>query len=270
MVARRIRHVALLALTTFFVAVSATALADDVTRTEFADLVAQARNGDVAGLEGVTSVEGAPVDVAPLLAGTSAEREARLETLRRELATTTTPSLDSEQLRAEAEAIVSNPPFSAEATSDSGLLGRIVDFFARLLGNDAAQGVALLIVAVTALLIAIPLLNRRVTRRQSAATAVPEPGPRTDYRTEAESAAAQGEFAAAVRMLFLDGAEHLEQSRAVPDAATTSTATVRRLAGDQRFLDRFDEIAYGGLPADNADVDQARAGWQRLKERWSG
>ena len=72
-----------------------------------------------------------------------------------------------------------------------------------------------------------------------------------------------------MRLLFLDGAQHLQTIGSVKNAATTSTATVRRMTDDEAFLNRFDEIAYGGAAADERDVAQARTSWQRLKQRWA-
>ncbi|MCP4966907.1 MAG: hypothetical protein GY926_16965, partial [bacterium] len=80
-------------------------------------------------------------------------------------------------------------------------------------------------------------------------------------------AEAHGDLDEAIRLLFLDGVDHLEKNDVVSSAATTSTATVRRLSNETTFLDTFDEVAYGGVPAQPDDVVEARTAWGRLKAR---
>jgi hypothetical protein len=244
------------------------AVAEDVTGAEFRARVDRAISGEESALRSVTAVDGVPVDGAALLDGQPTMRRSRLNTLQNLLESAPSSGLDGDALQKQAEEIVTNPPYSAELAADGSLFGRILDFLGRLFGNDAAQGLALLIVALIALAIAVPVLNRIATRsRGSESPEAREPQRRADYQAEAVAAEAQGDFATAVRMLFLDGVDYLESARAVPDAGTTSTATVRRISGDADFLDRFDEIAYGGARAGSADVGQARSGWQRLKRR---
>jgi hypothetical protein len=268
LVAKRTRPVALLALTLALVILPGAAGAEDVGTAEFAERVDRAIAGDESALRAVTAIEGTPVDGEALVAG-DPSRQNRLDTLH-QLLQYAPADRDADALRGQAEAIVTNPPYSAELAADSGVLARIIDFLGRLLGNGAAQGLALLVVALIALAVAIPLLNRIATRRQSnTPRPVADTQQRPSYAAAAEEAAAHGDFATAVRMLFLDGVEHLEARRAVPDAGTASTATVRQISGNEAFLDRFDEIAYGGSPAGNADVGEARSGWQRLKRKFT-
>jgi hypothetical protein len=269
LVAKRIRTVALLALTVALAILPGAAGAEDVSTAEFADRVDQAIAGDESALRAVTAIAGTPVDGEALVAGEPALRQNRLDTLH-QLLQSAPADLDADALRRQAEAIVTNPPYSAELAADNGVFARIIAFLGRLFGNDAARGLALLVVALITLAVAIPLLNRIATRRQpNGPRPVAAIQQRPSYEAAAEEAAGRGDFAAAIRMLFLDGVEHLEAHRAVPDAGTTSTATVRQISGDEAFLDRFDEIAYGGSPAGFADVGEARSGWQRLKRKFT-
>lgn len=246
------------------------AAAEDVDAEEFAARVERALGGDETDLRAVTAVDGGPVAGETLLADNPDEQRARLETLRDLISSEVGFELDAAEIREQAEEIVTNPPYSAEVANDGGLFARVFDFLSRLFGNEAAQGLALLIVALAALAVAIPVFNRIASRRQRReADPIATEASRVDYTTAAEKATERGDFAEAVRMLFLDGVEHLEASRAVPDAGTTSTAAVRRLSGNESFLDRFDEIAYGGSPAGEADVKEAHSGWQRLKRRFT-
>jgi hypothetical protein len=245
------------------------AQAGDVSGSEFSRLVTEAPDNPaaLAVLTGVTSVDGVPVDMATVLDGSPADQASRLKSLAR-LTGAPDSGLDGDSVRAQAEDIISKPPFSAKAASSDDLLSRVFAFIGDILDNPAGRGIGLVVIALIALLAGYLALNRMVTRRW-----VPESAPGSiavvpeDYRTQADTAEASGDFAAAVRLLFIDGTHRLERLHAVRDADVASTATVRPLAGDNRFLDRFDEIAYGGAAAQRDDVAAARRGWDALARR---
>jgi hypothetical protein len=246
--------------------VTAAAHASDVSADEFNRLVTEAADsGDTGELAEVTSIDGAPVDMTAVLDGSARDLAARLDSLSqlgdgRE-------RFDGRVLRDQAGEILSNPPFSAEVASNSSLLGRLVEFVGRLFSGTGARGVGLLAIAGITLAAGFLTLDRLVTRRR-ATVAAPTTSPTpVDYRSRAEKAASTGAFAEAVRFLFVDGAHSLAAMKVVPDAATTTTATVRRLTDDDRFLERFNEIAYGGATAESDDVAQARLSWDHLKRR---
>lgn len=248
-----------------------TASAEDVSTAEFAELVDRAVAADTGGLVEVSSVDSIPVDINDLiLSGSLDEREIRLETLRRVLSDSSATDLDSSVLRSDAREIISNPPYSASASGGDSWLERVVEFLATILGNSAVPGIAILVVIVIALVIAIPVLNGVTGRRQAEGKPTLEPSQRVDFGAAATEAEERGDHRAAVRLLFLDGAKHLEANKVVANAATTSTTTVRRISEETEFLDRFDEIAYGGSDAQSTDVSQARTAWQRLKDRTWG
>jgi hypothetical protein len=243
------------------------AAANDVSADEFAHLVAEAvSGGSLADVTAVTSIDGQPVDMKALLDGTTREREARLETLNR-LIGSAPPGFDGDTLRNQARAITSKPPFAAEVASNNGIFSRIISFIADALSTTAARGFGLVIIIALAFIVGYIVLDRAVTRRQVTSASTGPPIPSVDYRAAADTAAAGGNYAEALRMLFMDGAEHLQRLKAVPDAATTSTATVRPLADNPRFLDRFDAVAYGGAAAMSDDVADARRSWDALQER---
>ncbi len=265
--ARPLRVLFLAALFLLFIG-PGTADAGDVTAEEFVDLVDRAAAADLGDLTDVTSVNSVPVDIDDLiLSGSLDERETRLESLRLELSEFDTPDLDAADLRNEADRILSNPPYTAGTAGNNGIMVRVLEFLGRILGNDAAQGIAIVVVIIVGLLIAIPILDRIARRRQTNGEQAPEPIETINYESEAEAAASRGDHEAAVRLLFLDGADHLERNHVVANAATISTSTIRRLSDETGFLDRFDEIAYGGSDAASTDVSQARTAWQRLKNR---
>lgn len=245
------------------------ALGEDVTTAELSQLITDAA-GDRdsrARLFEVTSLDGQPIDMGAVLGGGAADEASRLDALRDLLVDPEPTSLDGLELRAEAAEIVSKPPFTAAPVTAPGILDRLWTFMSGLFGNDGVQGLALVAIVVIALVVAIPVLNRLVGRRNQLPDEIAASTVRRDFYAEAQDAAATGDHEAAVRLLFLDGADYLESRQLVPNAATTSTSTVRPMARETHFLDRFDEIAYGGDIAASQDVDEALSAWQRLKRR---
>ena len=246
---------------------STAASAADVSAEEFARIAAEAEStGTVDQLAAVTSIDGKPVDLASLIDASPREQGARIAALAR-ISAATPGGLDSATLRDQARDITSKPPFAAEEAANSGILSRVVTFIADALNTSGARGLGLIVIVGVAFAVGYVILDRVVARRQAVAAA---PGPAkhpVDYRAEADTAAAAGDYAGALRMLFMDGAQHLEQLRVVRNAATTSTATVRPLAESPRFLDRFDAVAYGGDTALSDDVTEARRSWEALQKR---
>jgi hypothetical protein len=222
--------------------------------------------GSVDQLVGITSIDGNPVDMTVVLDASPAQLQTRLETLKLIIAAGR-PDFDGATLRDQARDIVSKPPFSAGVVSNNGILSRIVRFIGDLFSSTSAQGLGLAVIVAVALVIGYLVLDRTVAHKQAVASAAHPTPPSVDYRAEADAAAAGGDFAGAVRLLFQDGARHLEQLDVVLDAATTSTATVRPLTNERHFLDRFDAIAYGGAKAQGDDVAEARRSWDALTNR---
>ena len=271
MVALARSRAAIAAVVLLLFALPVTAEAEEVTTAELAQLIADAAEDQESRnrLLEVTSLDGEPIDMGAILSADAEDDASRLDTLEGLLADRKTTSLDGAELRTEAADIVSKPPFTAAAASSSSILDRLWRFISSLFGNDGAQGLALIAIVVVALLVAIPVLNRLVVRRHDQPNEVTMKPVRRDFYAEAQNAAATGDHEAAVRLLVLDGADYLESRRVVPNAATTSTATVRPIATETHFLDRFDEIAYGGDAAVSQDVGEAISSWQRLKRRFT-
>jgi hypothetical protein len=252
----------------FLLTPSVPAAADDVSGLELSQLVdaAQDSNQARADLDTITSVDGTAVDMGLVLDGL-ADDDTRLDTLNRLLRDSDPQRLDGPALRSEAAEILSNPPYAAEVAGNSSVFDRLWRVIAGLFGNGAIQGLSFVAIVAIALLVAIPVINRLVGRRQRLPEEAVASVAARDFAAEAVNAAGSGDFDEAVRLLFLDGAEYLERQRVVPSAATTSSSTVRPIVTDTRFLDRFDEIAYGGAEAANDDVHEARTSWQQLKRR---
>jgi len=249
-------------------AASPAARATDVSAEGFVRLAKEAADsGDTRELTDVTSIDGQPIDMAAILTGSRTVRQQRLESLAK-ITFVEQERLDGDALQTEAADITSHPPYTAKLADDTGVLARIGRFIADLFSQPGMDVLGFLVILAVAFLGGYLLLDRLVTRRYQAAPTSPSSAPAaTDYQAQAEPAARTGDFAAAVRLLFMDGARWLEQLEVVRSAATTTTAAVRPLADDSRFLDRFDEIAYGGSDAGSDDVSGARRSWDVLKNK---
>ncbi len=243
------------------------ALAVDVSTDDFTRLVAGAvESNHFESLADITSINGQPIDISRILDGAPADVKNRLTTLGH-VAEGPEGQLDADTLRAQADEIVSNPPYSAEAASGVGILARIARFVESAFSNSATQGIGLIILLGLVFLAAFLILDRLVDRPMHVGQASTPTVTEVDYRSQAQAAAASGDFSGAVRLLFIDGSHLLEGLNVVRDAGVTSSATVRPLAEDHDFLDRFDEIAYGGAEAHGEDVTQARDSWDALGTR---
>ena len=149
----------------------------------------------------------------------------------------------------------------------------IADFF-----NDVAvkvpggPGVFYTLLGALVLLVAALLARGSISRRAAASvraarahsTAREDPG---DLEREAERAAAAGEWETAVRLRFRAGLLRLDARDVIEYRPSLTTGEVRRAIFSPAF-DRvgadFDEIAYGGRPAGEADERASREGWGRV------
>lgn len=251
---------------------SQAAVAQEVSTPEFSTLVENAQEdpGATSQLREIRSIDGFETDMAQIIDGSTSNQQHQISSLDRLVDETTDAARSADELRTEARDIVSEPPFNAEQAVGTGLLEQVVNFLARVLSGDGMTGIALFIVAAVALAIAVPVLLRMARVREQSGSA-PEvataAASNPNYAEAAGQAEANGDFDRAIRLLFLDGVDYLEQVDVVRSAATTSTATVRRLSKETEFLDTFDAVAYGGLSAKAGDVAEAKTAWGRLKAR---
>ena len=122
-------------------------------------------------------------------------------------------------------------------------------------------------------LLAATLLARGSIRRRAAAAAraararSPARDDPDDLERDADRAAAAGEWETAVRLRFRAGLLRLDARDAIEYRPSLTTGEVRRAIFSPAF-DRvgsdFDEIAYGGRPAKEADAEASREGWARV------
>lgn len=89
----------------------------------------------------------------------------------------------------------------------------------------------------------------------------------TDLERASSLAERDGRFEDAVRLRFRAGLLRLNERRRIASARTTPTVEVSRALGSPHFdllARRFDEIAYGGSSAAEADAREARSEWARV------
>jgi hypothetical protein len=263
--------------------------ARDVTRAEYRALIRQAQDDPAAltSLRGVDSVDGRSVDVERALAGASGrELELRLRALRGAGAEASRPG----SARQDAARILDERRFKAESTPrpfrrllewlsapvrEAGeALDRAVHFLASPLpGGESTFWVILAsVVCIAAGVVATRLARRRGDVVVDVARGS-ERGQKLDPRRlehEAAEAERRGDLELALRLRFRAGLVRLGLARVIPLRDSLTTGDVKRKLQQPEFdrlANTFDEIVYGRRNPEQADVEDARAGWPRvLKE----
>jgi hypothetical protein len=84
---------------------------------------------------------------------------------------------------------------------------------------------------------------------------------------DAERAERAGDWERAVRLRFRAGLLRLDRREVLAYRPSLTTGEVARAVGSPAFAEigeRFDAIAYGGRPAERADAESARRGWEQV------
>ena len=128
--------------------------------------------------------------------------------------------------------------------------------------------IGLVLVALVARWIVTRTQRRRAqpsgARRPHMAAAAEDPAA---LEREADGAEAAGDLERAVRLRFRAGLLRLGDRGAIEYRPSVTTSEVRgRLHSDtfDRLAETFDEVAYGGHPAEPPDIAAARTGWPRV------
>jgi len=259
------------------------AAAQAVTGSQLQELAGRAA-GDpraLAQLRAVREVDGRPVDMARVLAGADGPGlAARLQAL---TAGPGRPAVAGDQARADAREVLDGRrfkpapvprPFAGILRTMGRWLEPVGEPLGRLWGRvfDTVPGklAAVGVVFAVAVLVSLRLVGRRSPGdlRRFRAFGVDGEGLDPD-KLEREAAAAEraGDLDHAVRLRFVAGVLRLDRAGAITYRSSLTTGQLRARLQSDSFAElaaAFDEIAYGGRPAAEADVRAAVEGWPRV------
>lgn len=256
-----------------------TAAAEAVDGQRFSELVDRAELGDgaaLAELRRVDRVDGRPVDMAAALADQPQER------LRALAGQTQATGPDPDAARRSAQEILDRRVFHPPDVPRplEGVLRRIgqwLEPLGRPLGAAfrwlTAEPERFLPLAVGVVL-GTALVALVVGRRRTPLGVGPAGRHRLDgsddpvqLERSAEEAERAGDLALAVRLRFRAGLVRLDRAGVLRLRPSLTTGAVTRAVPSEtlvRLAADFDEIAYGGRPAEADDVTSARTGWPRV------
>jgi hypothetical protein len=112
---------------------------------------------------------------------------------------------------------------------------------------------------------ATSIRRRALAIERDRAAALPEAEDPAALERAAEQAERDGDWERAVRLRFRAGLLRLDRRRILVYRASLTTGEVARAIHAPAFAEigaRFDEIAYGGRPAEPADAEAAQRGWK--------
>jgi hypothetical protein len=235
----------------------------------------------LAQLRAVQQVDGRPVEIGRALAGAEGpELAARLRALAGGGAPT---AVDAAQARQDAEPVLEGRrfkpsrvprPFAGILRTLGGWLEPLVEplggLWGRLMSSVAAQLGVVAVVFVLALLICLRLLGRRspdAVRRSRRLGSEGEGLDPHELERRAAEAERAGDLDRAVRLRFVAGVLRLDAAGVVTYRSSLTTGQLRARVPATTFAElaaAFDEIAYGGRAAGEADVRAATEGWPRV------
>ena len=259
------------------------AAAQSVSGGQLLDLAARAAADPraLAQLRAVREVDGRPVDMARALAGAEGPGlAARLQALSAGPGGAVVPS---DQARAEAREVLDSRRFQPARVPRpfAGILrtiGRWLEPVGEPLGRlwrrvfDTVPGklAAVGVVFALAVLVSLRLIGRRSPENLRRSRAFGVEGDDLDPdELEREAAAAEraGDLDHAVRLRFVAGVLRLDRAGVITYRSSLTTGQLRARLQSGTFAGlaaAFDEIAYGGRPAGEADVRAASEGWPRV------
>lgn len=265
-------------------AAPAAASAQEVSGAELTALAGRAATDEDARAEllAVERVDGRPVAVGEALAGARGEQLERRARLIAESVAAGAPANPPADDRRQARAVLAERRFhGAELPRPLAgpleWIGERIDVVIDWIndaGEDAPGGpVALWTVLAAIVLLAATLLTSTTIRRRALAldraraAAVPAAEDPAVLEREAERAERDGDWERAVRLRFRAGLLRLDRRRVIVYRPSMTTGEVARALDSPAFRevgDRFDEIAYGGRPAEPDDAEHARRGWAEV------
>ena len=266
-------------LTIAFLSVAGAAQASSVTTPQLREL-AQKAGSDPRALEQldeVTSVDGVPVDMHALLAGTPQEKTARVRSLAGGVAP---PPVSGTRVRA--KQILEGSKFHAAPIPRpfQGILHRTADGLTRAFNAIAkhipfhAAGLWALIGALVigvSVLLARRMIGRRssLNRYASRLSLSDRAETRAELERRAADAESRGELDLAFRLLFRAALLRLDEAHAIAYKDSLATHDIAKKLRSQTFdalALRFDQVAYGGSRATPEDLTGARDRWPHIVE----
>lgn len=261
------------------------ATAQGVTATEVRELAARAATDPraLAQLRAVREIDGRPVDMARALAGADGPAlAARLQALVGGPAPAPAPVAAAEARRAATEVLEGRRfqptrvprPFAGVLDTLGRWLEPVGEPLVRLWGrvSESMGGRLALVMGVfaAAALISLRLVGRRSPGARHRARSFGAEGESLDpdqLEREAEVAAGAGDLDHAVRLRFVAGVLRLDRAGVITYRASLTTGQLRARLASGSFAElaaAFDEIAYGGRPACEADVRASTEVWPRV------
>jgi hypothetical protein len=258
--------------------------AQTVTGTQLQDLTARAANDPraLAELRAVREVDGRPMDVGRALAGaTGPEVASRLQVLSG--GAPADAAVASDQARREAREVLDGRRFKPARVPRpfAGILrtlGRWLEPVGGPLGRlwrrvaDTVPGRLFLVgfVFLVAALASVRLIGRRspanVARSRPFGVDADGLDPEGLER-RAVAAERAGDLDHAVRLRFVAGVLRLDRAGVIAYRSSLTTGQLRSRLHSAAFAElaaAFDEIAYGGRPAEEADLRAATEVWPRV------
>lgn len=258
--------------------------AQSVTGTQLQDLAARAA-GDpraLADLRAVREVDGRPVDMGRALSGAEGPGlAARLQALSGGAAAG--PAVASDQARQEARDVLEGRRFKPARVPRpfAGILrtlGRWLEpggeplgrLWRRVVDTVAGKLVLVGLVFLVAALISLRLVARRSPGIVHRTRPLGVDGHGLDpdeLERQAVIAEGAGDLDHAVRLRFVAGVLRLDRAGVIAYRSSLTTGQLRARLPSASFAElaaAFDEIAYGGRPAEVADLRAATEGWPRV------
>ena len=260
------------------------ASAQSVSGAQLQDLAARA-GGDpraLAQLRAVREVDGRPVDMGRALAGAEGPGLAsRLQAL--SSGAPAGPAVAPDRARQDARDVLNGRRFKPARVPRpfAGILrtlGRWLEpvgeplgrFWGRVTGTLPGRLVLVGLVFAVAALISLRLIGRRSPGNVHRSRPFGVDGDSFDpdeLERQADAAERTGDLDHAVRLRFVAGVLRLDRAGVIDYRSSLTTGQLRERLHSASFAElaaAFDEIAYGGRPAGEADVRAATEGWPRV------
>ena len=260
------------------------ASAQSVTGTQLQDLAGRAA-GDpraLAQLRAVREVDGRPVDIGRALAGADGPGLAsRLRAL--SAGAPAGSAVAPDQARQQAQDVLEGRRFTPAIVPRpfAGILrtlGRWLEpvgeplgrLWGRATGTLPGRLILVALVFGVAALISLRLIGRRSPRNVHRSRPFGVDGDSFDpdeLERQADAAERAGNLDHAVRLRFVAGVLRLDRAGVIAYRSSLTTGQLRERLHSPSFGElaaAFDEIAYGGRPAGEADVRAATEGWPRV------